>query len=59
MIPEGRQHLHQSSLAHTSLPFNDHRYTTPVALVDVQHLEGVVQGEDIVGLINLLQTTIL
>ena len=47
LIPELREHLDEGRLPHAGLPFNDDRDTTLVALMNVEHLDGVIECQDI------------
>ena len=51
-VPQLGEHLDQGGLPHTSLPLNDHGHPTLRPLVDVEHLDGKVQGEDILGIVD-------
>ena len=58
-VPEFGQHLNQGRLPHPSLPLDDHRDTALCPLVDVEHLDGKVQCQDILGVVNSAQTGLL
>ena len=52
LIPELGEHLNEGRLPHAGLSLDDDGDPTLVALVNVQHLDGVVEREDVGGVID-------
>ena len=58
-VPELGEHLDQGSLPHSRLPLYNDRYPALRTLVDVQHLDGKVQRQDVFGVVNHAQPVVL
>ena len=52
LIPELGEHLNEGRLTHAGLPLDDDGDPTLVALVNVEHLDGVVERQDVVGVVD-------
>ena len=59
VVPQLGKHFNKCCLSHTCLPLDDDRYATHIALVDVKHLDGVVQSENIICFINWSEPFVL
>ena len=59
VVPQLGEHLYQCCLADSCLSLNDHRHPTLGTLMDVQHLDGKVQCQDIGRVVNRAQTAML
>ena len=52
LIPELGEHLDEGSLPHAGLSLDDDGDPTLIALVNVEHLDGIVERQDVGGVID-------